>query len=95
LNNDIIILLFILLAIIMASGKYTTIPVLVHVKEKLDSRRGGLDWSEFLLKLLEENIMLKRIIAARRIQERFDSSVEKNVKESVDSMRKMSLGSKG
>ena len=75
----------------MTKKKYTTIPVLVEVKERLNSLRGDLDWNEFLISLVEENIRLKRMLAARRIQERFNEKVERNVRESIASMRKMSL----
>jgi len=71
--------------------KYTTISVLVHVKKQLDLLRGDMDWSEFLIKLVEENRRLKRIIAARSIQERFNESIEKSVRESMDRMRGLSL----
>ena len=75
----------------MSSKKYTTIPVLVEVKKKLEKLRGDLDWSEFLSRLVEENFLLKKIVAARSIQERFSSDVEKSVKESIACMRKLSL----
>jgi len=64
------------------SRKYTTIPVSIEVKEMLNRLRGNKDWSEFLRDLVQENIRLKRVIAARRIQERFDSKVEKSIRES-------------
>ena len=75
----------------MREKKYTTIPVLVNVKEQLDSIRGGIEWSEFLIKLVEENKKLKRILAAKSIQERFNADIEKNVKESIEHMRGLSL----
>ena len=65
--------------------------MLVEVKKKLDAFRGNMDWSEFLSSLIEENIRLKRIIAARSIQERFSGEIEKSVRESITSMRKLSL----
>lgn len=75
----------------MGSKRYTTISVRIDVKRKLDAMRGDMDWSEFLIKLVEENARLRRIIAAREIQERFNAEIEKRVKESVRSMREMKL----
>jgi len=76
---------------LLTKKKYTTIPVLVEVKEKLNSLRGATEWSKFLLDLVEENRRLKRIIAAREIQERFCDAIEHGVKESIRLMRKLSL----
>jgi len=75
----------------LGSKRYTTISVRIDVKRKLDAMRGDMDWSEFLIKLVEENARLRRIIAAREIQERFNAEIEKRVKESVRSMREMKL----
>ncbi len=78
----------------MARSKYTTIPVRVEVKKILDSLRGGMEWSDFLLGLVEENRRLKRIIAARSIQGRFNEDIEKSILESIESMRMLKLRSR-
>jgi len=54
----------------------------------LDDLRGNRNWSEFLRELVLENIKLKRILAARKLQERFDASVEKSIMESHLTFRK-------
>ncbi|MGQ9721632.1 MAG: hypothetical protein ACUVXA_09965 [Candidatus Jordarchaeum sp.] len=59
-----------------SSRKYTTIPVLVEVKEVLDKIRKGREWSKFLAELVEENKRLKRKVAARSLQKRFNTVVE-------------------
>ncbi len=78
----------------MARSKYTTIPVRVEVKKILDSLRGDIEWSDFLLGLVEENRRLKRIIAARSIQGRFNEDIEKSILESIESMRMLKLRSR-
>lgn len=75
----------------MKKKVYTTIPVLVEVKAKLDAFRNNMDWSEFLLRLVEENIRLKKIIAARSIQERFNSKIEASIRDSITKMRRLDL----
>lgn len=56
----------------MSSGeKYTTIPVLV--KEALDKIRKGMEWSKFLVELVEENRRLRSKLAARQLQKRFNA----------------------
>ncbi|WXG39262.1 MAG: hypothetical protein WED07_00250 [Candidatus Freyarchaeum deiterrae] len=67
--------------------KYTTIPVLVKVKEDLDKIRGGKEWSKFLAELVEENRRLRRKLAARSLQKRFNT-VESHVSESHSTLRK-------
>nr|MDO8061587.1 hypothetical protein [Candidatus Freyrarchaeum guaymaensis] len=66
--------------------KYTTIPVLVEVKKVLDEVRGGKEWSDFLMSLIDENRRLRRMLAARNVQERF-SLVEKSVSASYEEFR--------
>jgi len=60
----------------------------------LDSLRGDMEWSDFLLGLVEENRRLKRIIAARSIQGRFNEDIEKSILESIESMRMLKLRSR-
>ncbi len=67
--------------------KYTTIPVLVEVKRLLDEARGGKEWSEFLVELLNENRRMRRMLAARNMQERF-SAVEEEVSRSHEEFRR-------
>ena len=67
---------------------YTTIPVTVEVKEMLDRLRKGRDWSTFLRELVEENIRLRRALAARRLQARFNEVIERAVVESKESLRR-------
>ena len=62
--------------------KYTTISISMDVKKMLDNLRGDKNWSEFLRDLVLENMRLKRILAARKIQERFNERVEKSIMES-------------
>ena len=66
----------------------------VEVKKILDSLRGDMEWSDFLLGLVEENRRLKRIIAARSIQGRFNEDIEKSILESIESMRMFRLRSR-
>jgi len=67
--------------------KYTTIPVLVKVKEDLDKIRAGREWSKFLVELLEENRKLRRKLAARSLQKRFNT-VESHISESHETLRR-------
>jgi len=67
--------------------KYTTISIRSDVKEILDKFRKNKDWSQFLLDLLNENQRLKRILAAKKMQERFNDRIEKAVLESVKKLR--------
>jgi len=71
--------------------KYTTIPITIEVKTLLESLKGDMDWSDFLKSLIEDYLRLKRIIAARELQSRFNEKVEKAVLESIKSMRKLSM----
>lgn len=70
-----------------SNRKYTTIPVLPKVKEDLDKIRRGKEWSKFLVKLLEENRKLRRKLAARNLQKRFNT-VESHISESHTTLRK-------
>lgn len=70
--------------------KYTTIPVLVKVKEALDRIRGEKEWSKFLVELVEENRKLRRKLAARSLQKRFDT-VESHVSESHRDLKGLKL----
>ncbi|MBS7251837.1 MAG: hypothetical protein KIH08_14790 [Candidatus Freyarchaeota archaeon] len=67
--------------------KYTTIPVLVKVKQDLDKIRGGKEWSKFLVELVEENRKLRRRLAARSLQKRFNT-VESYISDSYRTLRK-------
>ena len=67
--------------------KYTTISIGSDAKEILDKFRGNKDWSQFLLDLLNENQRLKRILAAKKMQYRFNKHVEKAVLESTKNSR--------
>ncbi len=70
--------------------KYTTIPVLVEVKEALDRIRGEKEWSKFLAELLEENRKLRRKLAARNLQKRFNT-VESHISESHRDLKGLKL----
>jgi len=67
--------------------KYTTILIRSDVKEILDKFRKNRDWSQFLLDLLNENQRLKRILAAKRMQERFNDYIEKAIFESIEKLK--------
>ncbi|MEM2958711.1 MAG: hypothetical protein Q6366_003020 [Candidatus Freyarchaeota archaeon] len=67
--------------------KYTTIPVLVKVKQDLDKMRGGKEWSKFLVELVEENRKLRRRLAARSLQKRFNT-VESYISDSYRTLRR-------
>ena len=67
--------------------KYTTILIRNDAKEILDNFRKNRDWSRFLLDLLNENQRLKRILAAKRMQERFNNYIEKAVFESIEKLK--------
>ncbi|MEM3650238.1 MAG: hypothetical protein QW831_05920 [Candidatus Jordarchaeaceae archaeon] len=67
--------------------KYTTIPVLVKVKQDLDKMRGGKEWSKFLVEIVEENRKLRRRLAARSLQKRFNT-VERYISDSYRTLRR-------
>jgi len=51
--------------------KYTTIPISKETKELLDKLRGKKSWDKFLRELVEENMRLKRVIAAQKLEKMF------------------------
>lgn len=68
--------------------RYTTIAVSVEVKEMLEKLRGNRDWSTFLRELVEENLRLKRVLAARKLQSRFNERIAEHVTESSEALRR-------
>ena len=66
-------------------GKYATISVLREVKELLEKEKGGMDWSEYLLKLYREARLaearasyeeLRRLLSEEDLESILESSRE-------------------
>ncbi len=51
--------------------KYTTITVKSEVKKELEKYKGEKSWDDFLLNLLREYIRLRRVKAAKELEESF------------------------
>jgi len=73
--------------------KYETISVLKHVKKILEKEKGDMDWSSFLLSLLEENKRLKRLVSFMRLVEIISKEdLEKIKRESEEFRRNFRIG---
>ncbi|MHA1723191.1 MAG: antitoxin VapB family protein [Candidatus Baldrarchaeia archaeon] len=52
-------------------SRYTTITIKKEVKEKLEKLKKNKSWDDFLMNLLKEYVKLKKIEAAKKLENSF------------------------
>lgn len=61
-------------------GKVTTISILKQTKKMLEEKKGkNKTWDTFLRELIIEKERLESIVAAKKLESKFNSAIEKGI----------------